>query len=366
MDVGDGDEVIITGFTCSAVPLPILHTGAVPVYADIGPRTYNMDPNSVKDLIGPKTKVLIIQHTFGIAADLENLVGLARGAGLYIIEDSCLALGSKLKGMYLGGFGDASIVSFELSKTLSAGWGGMVQVNSQDFGQRIRATRSAAGALSRWEASRRLIQAGLSYFLYSPSAGPMRRYGMAGLFKIGAFRFSTPPEETCGYIGPSFLKAPHDTHWQVIYRQLQRLDEIVEHSGMVADRYRAVLRSHEWPEDAITPDHDGQQLIRFPLLVDDRDEMIAFFEREGIDVGRWFDAPVAPLSEDPTLFQYPGGQCPVAEKVSGHVVNLPLHTRLSEEDIAHICDILDRYLREFAKEPADLAVVSAANLETSG
>ena len=101
--------MLITGFTCEVVPNAVINAGYTPIYVDINPINYCMDPTVVEKLITKKTKVIIIQHTFGIPAQIEELIDIAKKYNLYIIEDCAVSLGSKYKGKLTGTFGDASI-----------------------------------------------------------------------------------------------------------------------------------------------------------------------------------------------------------------------------------------------------------------
>lgn len=346
LGVGRGDEIIVTGFTCTAVPVPVMECGAIPVYADIAPHTYHMDPRLVENLINSKTKALIIQHTYGIPAAVADLVALARSRGLVIIEDACLGLGSRHLGRPLGSFGDAAIFSFELSKMLTAGWGGIVQTNRSELGAIVRRYRVGAGSLPRCEASRRLLQAGLSFFLYHPALFPVTKYMLAALFKMQLFRYSTSVHETLGRLPHSALASPGDAHWRIIARQLKRLQNILDCSQSISERYRDVLRAHGWMQERPAGSNSNVRLIRFPLVVNNREKMLDYFAKNRIELGKWFDFPISPQPPRLEVFHYQRGQCPVAEEVCRHVVNLPLHSRLSSADVDHICGVLDRYLKE--------------------
>ena len=343
LGVGPGDEVILTGYTCEAVAVSVLHGGAVPVYADIDPLSYSIDPSGVEGLITPKTKVLVIQHTYGIPAPVEQLVALARERGLYVIEDACLAMGSQINRRPLGSFADAALFSFEVSKTISAGWGGLVQTNTPDLGNAVRAARSTAKPLGRLGVARRLLQAGLSGLLYRPSVMPIAKYLIWGFFRVKIFKYSASPQEATGHLAPSALSGM-DAHWSVLVSQLARLDQVLERSRHIAERYQAVLLEHDWPTPMPVPD-ESIRLIRFPLVVHDALGMLAYFATEGIELGRWFDYPIAPPHAF-APFGYAEGSCPVAEEIGHHIVNLPLHSRLSEADVTNICSLLDQYLGE--------------------
>ncbi|KKU80518.1 MAG: DegT/DnrJ/EryC1/StrS aminotransferase, partial [Candidatus Gottesmanbacteria bacterium GW2011_GWA1_47_8] len=122
-EIGTGDEVIIQAFTCVAVPNSVLWSGATPVYVDIDD-TCNIDPQNVEKKITNKTKAIIIQHTFGIPADLVELAKIAKKHGLLIIEDFAHSLGLHISG-------DAAFFSFGRDKVISSVWGGGAVINSK-------------------------------------------------------------------------------------------------------------------------------------------------------------------------------------------------------------------------------------------
>lgn len=350
LQIQPGDEVVVQGFTCMAVIVPIVACGAVPVYADLASQSYNTDAATIEHLISPRTKVVIVQHTFGIPGPIQALVPVARKRGITLVEDCALALGAKLDGQFLGSFGNAAIFSFELSKTLSVGWGGLVQVNRSGIAESLRTSRDSAGRLGRVPAARRLLQGGLSRALYHPTTPSAVRHGLALLFKIGLFQPSTTADEHHGVLPRGYLAAPAEEQWDVLQQQLRRLTDVVEHSRRVAERYLEALRghgrtTHRWPGGGEPP-----TLIRFPLQVKEPARASDFFARRGIELGRWFSHPVSPDRADWAIARYSDAQCPVAEEVSRHIVNLPLHRRLSSSDIEHICATLHAYFCAYPEE----------------
>ena len=364
LGVGRGDEVILTAFTCAAVPDAVLVAGATPVWADIDPATFAMTPPAVEALIGPRTRVILVQHTFGVPAETDRLAVLARSHSIHFIEDACLAVGSQKGGRPLGGTGEASIFSFELSKTLSAGWGGLVQTNRPGLGEEVSALRDRAGAMPRARAAHRLFQAGLSTFTYGPSYGWLRGYLTAALFRLGLFRTSvhhTDVAPTDGPIPSDYLWAQADRHWWALSRQLARLEANVEHARRVTERYEDVLGRHgAWMSAARDP---GVRFVRFPLLVSDPARMVAFFGRRGIEIGRWLGFPFSLSPLEMPAYGYSPGQCPVGEWTARHVVNLPVHSRLSSKDVDLASRLLDEYLARHADEREFIAAPPGAGLE---
>ena len=148
LNVGKGDEVIVPSFTFFATASCVPRVGATPIFADIDPVSFNLDPQKVAEKITEKTKAIIVVHLFGQAADmtafqaLVNDVEAKTGRKIYVIEDSCQAIGAELDGISVGNWGDASCLSFYPTKNLGgAGDGGMVVCNDQTVADRVRLLR---------------------------------------------------------------------------------------------------------------------------------------------------------------------------------------------------------------------------------
>jgi len=140
--VGPGDEVITTPFTFFATAGAIAHTGAKPVFCDIDPGTFNIDPSKIEDAITERTKAILPVHLYGQAADMDPIVSLAKEHNLYVIEDAAQAIGAKYKGRPVGSLGDVACFSFFPTKNLGAfGDGGMLTTNDPELEERIRMLR---------------------------------------------------------------------------------------------------------------------------------------------------------------------------------------------------------------------------------
>ncbi|KQW37666.1 DegT/DnrJ/EryC1/StrS aminotransferase family protein [Rhizobacter sp. Root404] len=140
--IGAGDEVITVPFTFIATASAIDYTGARPVFVDIDPRTYTMDPNAIEAAITPRTKAIVPVHLYGQAADMDPILEIARRHGLVVIEDACQAHGADYKGRRVGSLGDLGCFSFYPGKNLGAyGEGGMVVTDRPDYARTIRMLR---------------------------------------------------------------------------------------------------------------------------------------------------------------------------------------------------------------------------------
>jgi len=139
--IGTGDQVITTAFTFLATALAVLQHNAVPVFVDIDPRTFNIDPAKIEERITSRTKAIIPVHIHGVPADMDAILAIARKHGLLVIEDAAQAHGSTYKGRKLGGIGDMGCFSFQGSKNLPAGEGGIFVTNREDLKERANMFR---------------------------------------------------------------------------------------------------------------------------------------------------------------------------------------------------------------------------------
>jgi len=146
LGIGSGDEVITTPFTFIATANTISHCGARPVFVDIDPRTYNMDPGGIKAAITPLTKAILPVHLYGQPADMEPIMALAERYGLFVVEDCAQAIGARYKGRRVGSFGHMGCLSFYPTKNLGAyGDGGMVATNDAALAEKVDILRRQGG-----------------------------------------------------------------------------------------------------------------------------------------------------------------------------------------------------------------------------
>jgi len=128
-----GDEVICTDFSWVATAYSILYTGAQPVFVDIDPDTWCIDPKKIKQAITKRTKAIMLVHSFGIPAEMDEIMSIAREFNLSVVEDACPALGSEYKGRKVGSFGDCGCFSFHGAKIAATGEGGMFTTDDEDL-----------------------------------------------------------------------------------------------------------------------------------------------------------------------------------------------------------------------------------------
>lgn len=146
LDVGAGDEVIVPSFTFIAVANAVLQVGATPVFAEIDPVTLNLDPTAVEQAVTPRTKAVLVVHTFGVPAQMDVLMALARRHRLSVIEDACEAIGARFEDTgqprLVGTFGDMAVFGFYPNKQMTTGEGGAVLTRDAARAARLRSLRN--------------------------------------------------------------------------------------------------------------------------------------------------------------------------------------------------------------------------------
>jgi len=142
LEIGEGDEVIVPSFTFIAAANAIRYERAVPVFVDIDPRTLNIDPDRIEDAITPRTRALMVPHTFGVPAEMDAILEIAERRGLRVIEDACEAIGAEHRGRKAGSMGHTGVFAFYPNKQITTGEGGVVTTRDAALASRIRALRN--------------------------------------------------------------------------------------------------------------------------------------------------------------------------------------------------------------------------------
>ena len=142
LGIGPGDEVIMPAFTIISCVMQIVRAGGVPVLVDSDPATWNMDVARIGERVGPRTRAIMVVHTYGLPVDMDPVLALARRHDLRIIEDAAEAHGQTYKGRPCGSFGDLSTFSFYPNKHVTTGEGGMIMADADDLAEECRSLRN--------------------------------------------------------------------------------------------------------------------------------------------------------------------------------------------------------------------------------
>ncbi|MCB1014224.1 MAG: DegT/DnrJ/EryC1/StrS family aminotransferase [Acidimicrobiales bacterium] len=281
---GPGDEVIVPSMTFVSTATSVLHAGATPVFADIRPDTFDLDPTDVARRITPATAAIVAVHYGGQPADLDGLRAVADDAGVALIEDAAEAHGATYHGRPVGGFGRAAMFSFTPTKNITTGEGGMVTTDDGALAERLRLLRNHGQP-----APGRHVLVGHNWRLSEMQAA----MGTAQLAKLGG------------------ILERKRAHARRLSEQLAPLPGITP------------------PVER--PDCDHVYML-YTILVDDgRDELRDALAERRIETRVYF--PPAHLQP---IFAGTRADLPVTEEVAGHMLSLPVHARLPASDIDEV------------------------------
>lgn len=284
MGIGPGDEVITTPFTFVATVAAIRYTGATPVFVDIDPLSYTIDVNRVEEAITERTKAIVPVHLYGHPADMDPLFEIARRRRIRLVEDAAQAHGAEYKGRRMGSIGDIGCFSFYPGKNLGAyGEGGAIVTDDASFDRTIRMLRD-------WGQERRYhhVLKGFNY----------RMDGMQGA---------------------------------ILRVKLKYLPQWTEARREHAAEYTRLLAESGIATPARMPYANPVHHV-YPILVPDRDEFQKNLQAAGIQTGIHYPVPVHLLEAHRDL-GYGRGDFPVAEKVAGQELSLPLYPELTAAQI---------------------------------
>ena len=289
--VGPGDEVVTTPFTFVATVAAIGYAGGTPVYVDIDPISYNLDPARLEAAITSKTRVLLPVHLYGQPADMDPILEIARRRGIVVIEDAAQAHGAEYKGRRAGSLADMACFSFYPGKNLGAyGEGGAVVTANPEYAKTIRLLRN-------WGESRRY---------YHDLRG--FNYRMEG-FQGAILR----------------VKLRHLERWTEARRANAAVyTELLKDSGVVTPQQMAYAR-HVYHVYA----------IRTPS----RDSLIQTLTAAGVQTGIHYPVPVH-LQRAYSDARYGEGHFPVAERVAREVLSLPMYAELQRSQVEQVCEVV--------------------------
>jgi len=292
--IGPGDEVISTPFTFVATAETIAILGAKPVYVDIDPKTFNIDPLLIERAITPRTKAIIPVHLYGQPADMDPIMRIARKHNLKVIEDSAQALGASYKGKKVCSIGDIGCISFFPSKNLGGfGDGGMMVTNDQATAEKLRVV-AAHGSRVRY---------------YHDMIGVNSR-----LDTIQA---------------------------ALLHVKLRYLDQWNRARQEAAERYNRLLGGTPVTVPSISA--DGIHIFhQYTLRVPKRDDLALHLKEKGVPHAVYYPVPLH-LQKAFAMSGGKPGDFPVTEKATEEVISLPMHTELTEEQQVFITNPIKEF-----------------------
>jgi len=305
MDVGPGDEVIVPPLTFASTAFAALYQGAVPIFADVDPETFTIDPDDVKKKVTSRTKVILTVALYGLSAEMDPILEIAESRGLFVLEDCAQCYLGEYKGKLAGTMGDMAIFSFERSKHMTTGNGGMIITDDEELAEKARK---------------------FSVLGYSTSK--------AGIHQ------SKPPKEVIQdpefdrhlFVAPNY-RLPEICAAMAL-AQLERLDEFVRKRVEIAKLYREAVEDCSWLKPQKTPEGFVNSYWTYAMKLEGDDRGISWqsFRKEFLEEGGDpFYAAWKLTYMEPALLgtrfkghnvRYKKGLCPVAEDLQPRLMQL--------------------------------------------
>ncbi len=298
LGVGPGDEVIVPSLSFIATANAVVHCGAKPVFADVDPMAYNLDPDAADAVVTPRTKAIMPVHQIGLPADLDRFHRIADRHGIVIVEDAACALGSRYKGRPIGGHSDLVCFSFHPRKVICTGEGGMILTSRPEFADRLRLLRQ-----------------------HGMTVPDTARHGARKLVI-----------EHYACIGYNYRMT--DLQAAVGIVQMKRLGDLVARRRALAYRYTAALAEHPYLTPPFVPDYAEPNFQSYavrlrPSAPVSRNRLIEHLLERGIAAKPGI---MTAHRESAYRDRCPGLRLPNTEKASDQSVLLPLYPTLTEEE----------------------------------
>lgn len=310
--IGPGDEVITSTFSFVASANSILYVGAKPVFVDIDPVTYNIDPKKIEAKITEKTKAILVVHIFGQPCDMAPLMRLAKKYKLQVIEDACEALAATYRGRAVGTFGQAGIFAFYPNKQMTTGEGGMIITNSKKIYTLCDCLKNQGREKDdQWLDHKYL---GYNYRLDEMSAA----LGISQLAKLD-FLISKRRQIAAWY--DKFLKP---------------------YADIIQAPFVAKDNTHTW----------FVYVIKIKDKKINRDQLIAKLEKTGITTRPYLPS-IHLLGFYKKSFGYKKGDFPLAEDISSQSLALPIYIGLKEGDCRYIVNRLIKKMNKMSQQNAE-------------
>lgn len=305
-----GDEVLVLGFTCEAVVLPVKALKLKPVFVDIEKVSFSLDPRSAKEKLTSRTRVIIIQHTYGITPQRDELMSLAKKHGLIVIED--LAHGFDRSLFHDNPSDSIKLLSFGRNKSISSVYGGALIIPETKPYKKlihqmgiVQKSLPFPGSFQIWQllgykSLSVLIKKTYSWFFIGKII-----HGVTRLLQFIPDELSQ--KERKGIFDGSVVKAYPNALAYLLYIQFKKSEQVYKKRVQACYNYNSYFKD---------PNTKYAHITRYPLLVKNRDKIVESLRRKQIYIGKWYSYPQSKPAE-----------CPVTDEVCGMILNLPTNIR---------------------------------------
>lgn len=334
-----GDEVLLQAFTCNAVPNPVMWAGLKPVYVDCNQDDFNISAEDLEKKITPKSKVVLVQHTFGLPADMDRVIEICQKHNLILIEDCAHALGAKYKGREVGTFGRAAFFSFSRDKVISCVYGGMAITNDESLASKMQHFQENAGYPGDFWVWQQLAHPVAMNWKILPTYSILGKYLLVLAQKLHVLSKAVHAKEKRGLKPEYFPKRMPNALALLALKQLGKLDRFNSHRKEIAQKYYTELQNSgfDLPKQFAKRENI---FLRFALKHEKAHEIIKNAWAQNLLLGDWYTSVLVPADTQLDTMQYKKGACPNAEILVQTTLNLPTHIQIKEKEFQKIIDFI--------------------------
>jgi len=352
LELEQGSEVMLQAFTCNAAVNPIRWAGLEPVYVDCD-QNYNLSAADLRKKITKKSRAVMVQHTFGLPADMDEIKKICDENNLILIEDCAHSLGAEYNGNgsansgqvsprpagRVGTFGKAAFFSFGRDKMISCVYGGMAVTDDDELARKIAAFQEKIGNPSRAWTNQQLLHPILMEKIILPA------YSILGRYLLVLFQWSHILSKAIHWkekrgLPPDYFPKRLPGELAILaLNQLKKLEKFNAHRRELAKLYYNELKNGDF---VLPPKLNDRKAVylRFAVRHAAAAEIIRKSWKKNLLIGDWYRTPVDPFDTKPETVGYKKGTCPNAENFAGKMINLPTHINITEYQVKIIAEFM--------------------------
>ena len=338
LDIGTGSEVAIQAYTCVAVPEGVMAAGARPLWIDVSPKQVTMSPSDLHRKISSNTRAIVVQHTFGIPADMHSICKIASEYGVPVIEDCCHTYDSRINNQLVGTFGAAAFYSFEWGKPLVAGIGGGVTTTDPILDNKIKNILNSYSEPSFVDEWKNVALFNLLAATYSPQTFWLVRSLFRTAQKLGIAHQSY--NQTDGLASKEFSQKILKSTSKKITTLLRDVVSDAKNRRFCAAAYETALLNSGAQIPELISGADPC-LARFPIFTSQKTALVEKARLKKIEIASWYETAVHPLTASEAIdVNYNPKLCPNAEDVARRLVSFPINSRVTAASISRAASII--------------------------
>ncbi len=329
--LGTSGKAILPAYNCIAVPEAVQRVGWRPVFADIAFGDINMTHDTLANNLPADARVVILTHQFGIPPAIEPIMDLCRRRGLFVVEDVAPAIGARYRGRPVGQFGDAAVVSFQLTKVVGAGRAGALLTNDEDIAAKVQSLQIAS--LNSGQELVDMVAAAAWWAVTRPSVyGTLRNaWGLLHHDELYEEVIPSTPSPASSFSSCSKYVA------ELASRQMASLDSNLSNRRILANVYLKGLYEVKGITIPEVPEGAEPAWMQFPIFVENKEACHRFLLKHGVDLSWTFRYSCG--------VSYNVKNTPNAERAARTLLGLPTYPGLTTKDASRICELLHSFSR---------------------